>query len=152
MTPVKNRLRRLALGTVATLVALVPAVPASALTFTNGFACTVTPIRPTLSSTSALAQFTVSCAKAATVTVEVSIIEWDGTKYQTTTSTTIALAATKIPVAATTTPQTFSSVAKPCWNTETGGEEYGTQVRILIGTKWSAYERTPAPATDAYLC
>jgi hypothetical protein len=151
MMTVKNSLRRLALGTVATLVALVPAVPASALTFTNGFTCYVTPIAPVQSSTSVYGQFKVRCTKIATVTVEVSIVEWDGTKIQATTSSTLALAVTKMPVAATTIDTTVMTATKACWNTETGNEEYGTRVRILIGTKWSSYEITKS-ATDAYTC
>lgn len=151
MNAMRTRLRLIS-AVASVLAVLTPVTAASALSFTNGFACTVTPLRPTLSSTSVYTQFSVSCAKAASVTVEVSIIEWDGTKYQTTTSTSVALMATKIPVAATTTAQTITTITKACWNTETGGEEYATQVRILIGTKWSAYERTPAPTTDYYAC
>ena len=151
MTPVKHRLLRLAVGTVATLVALVPVVPVSALTFKNLFTCYVTPIAPVQSSTSVYGQFKIRCTKIATVTVEASIVEWDGTKVQTTTSTTVALAATKMPVAATTVDQTFMTATKACWNTETGNEEYGMRVRVLIGTKWSAYEITKS-ATDAYAC
>lgn len=143
--------RRLALALASVIAVMASAVPVSALTFTNVFTCYVTPVAPVQSSTSVYGQFKIRCTKAAAVTVEVSIVEWDGTKVQTTTSTTLALAATKMPIAATTTDQTVTTATKACWNTETGNEEYGMRVRILIGTKWSAYEITKS-ATDAYAC
>lgn len=147
--------RRLLLA-VASVVALVvsvasPPATVSALTFTNGFTCYVTPSAPVQSSTSVYTQFKLRCSKIASVTVEVSIVEWDGTKVQATTSTSVALAPTRMVISATTVDQIFTTATKACWNTETGNEEYGTRLRVLIGTKWSALETTKS-TTDYYAC
>lgn len=138
---------------VGALVATAVAGPVTALDSTYGsITCTVTPRKPVLSAGSVTTSFVVWCNKTANVKVEIAVGEWDGTVFELAPTRDVALSPKVVSIAASTSARTFTTTPKACWNSEVGGEEYGTRVRVYIGgTTWSAYERTTS-TTDAYSC
>lgn len=146
----RKRWRAFAVG-VSTIVSMAVAVPAaqaaqSATTSTNK--CTVTAIAPTLTKTNLTATASVVCTKATSVTIEIGVVELDGTAEDVKvpiapSSKTVAVLANKA--------MTVSTATLACLNTETGNEEYATKARVNISGTLSAWDRT-LPKTDAYLC
>ena len=150
----------LAAGLVA--VAAAPSTASSAVTWTDGNTCTVTAKSPVMVGTSAAGRFEISCTKLSTVLVEVTVGEWDPVRrgsstvnsFTTPTDPQVALPPTKMYYTPPTinTPYIVTSIYKPCWNSESDYEEYGTKVRIMTDWSlstagWSPYSTTRAPST-----
>ena len=150
MRPLIRLLRPLLVGALA---AAAVSAPVTALDSSYGsISCTVTPRKPVLGAGSVTASFVVSCNKTANIKVEIAVGEWDGTVFELPPTRDVALSPKVVSIAASTTARTFTTTPKVCWNSEVGGEEYGTRIRVYIGgTTWSAYERTTS-TTDAYSC
>ena len=146
----KQRWRALVI-TVSTVIATSIALPTlhaaqSATTSTNK--CTVTAVAPTLSKTSLTGKATVLCTKATTVTVEIGVVELDGTVEDVKVpiapaSKTVAVTANKA--------VTVSTAVVACLNTETGNEEFASKARVNISGTVSAWDRS-VPKNDAFLC
>jgi hypothetical protein len=136
-----------------TLVALV-AVPATgaaaATTVSSGTTrCRITANQPTLGAAHRLmGSATVRCNNTALVTVEVAVIELDGTVEDST-----VITGTKVLTQTLTKnePYTFSTGARVCISTEPGNEEYATKARVSLSGLVSAFDRT-VPRTDAFSC
>jgi hypothetical protein len=124
----------------------------------------VAPVAPVISGTSVAGKFTVYCTVSSMVAIEVTVGEWDpvvvsgrtSNTFFVPTDTTLALTPTVIyytPAKAKTT-YTITTGYKPCWNSETDKEEYGTRIRVMTNlsstTKgWSGYQTTTAPKVNA---
>lgn len=146
----KQRWRALVI-TVSTVIATSVALPTlhaaqSATTSTNK--CTVTAVAPTLSKTSLTGKATVLCTKATTVTVEIGVVELDGTVED----VKVPIAAASKTVAVTANKAvTVSTAVVACLNTETGNEEFASKARVNISGTVSAWDRS-VPKNDAFLC
>ena len=143
-------------------LAALPSSSVDALSWTDVNTCTITPLAPLISGTTVAGQFSLSCKVTSTVYVEVTVGEWDpvlvsGKQVNTffpASDPTLALTPTVLTITPTTTTKTWVTTYKPCWNSETDKEEYGTRIRIMTNngttTKgWSAYQITTAPAINA---
>lgn len=146
----KKRWRAFAVSasTIMTMAVAVPAAQAAQSATTSTNKCTVTAVAPTLTKTSLTATASVVCTKATSVTIEIGVVEMDGTTEDlkvpiATSSKTVALLANKA--------TTVSTATLACLNTETGNEEYATKARVNISGTLSTWDRT-LPKTDAYLC
>lgn len=144
---------RRAVGVVSCIGALLGgfASPASAVqSVTAGKnKCTVTAVAPTLTATKGLSgKATVTCTLASSITVEIGVVEMDGTAEDTVVpiqvrSVSMAVSANKA--------ATFTTATATCVSTETGNEEYATKARVNISGTVSAWDRT-VPKTDAFAC
>jgi hypothetical protein len=110
--------------------------------------CTVTAVAPTLSSKNLFGQATVLCTLATSVSVEIGVVELDGTVEDTLVpiavrTVTVAVSANKA--------ATIATATATCLNTETGNEEYATKAQVNISGTVSAWDRT-LPKTDQYAC
>jgi hypothetical protein len=146
----RKRWRAFAVGVVS-IVSWSIAVPAaqaaqSATTSTNK--CTVTALAPTLTKTSLTAKASVLCTKATSVTVEIGVVELDGTADDV--KVPIAPSSKSVAVSANK-AVTVTTATVTCLNTETGNEEYATKARVNISGTVSAWDRT-VPKTDQFLC
>jgi hypothetical protein len=126
---------------------------ASAVAATNVSAgstkCRATANSPTLGSGGRLmGTVTVQCSSTALVTVEVAVVELDGTVEDPT-----VITGTKVLTQTLKKNEsfTFATSSRPCVNTEVGNEEYATKARISLSGRVSAIDRT-APRTDAFSC
>jgi hypothetical protein len=158
------RLLPAALSIAALMAVVMPTAPASGLSWTDVNSCTINPAAPVISGTSVAGKFTLNCTKLSTVAIEVTVGEWDpvvvsgrtSNTFFVPTDTTLALTPTVIyytPAKAKTT-YTITTGYKPCWNSETDKEEYGTRIRVMTNlsstTKgWSGYQTTTAPKVNA---
>ena len=146
----KQRWRALVI-TVSSVIATSVALPTlhaaqSATTSTNK--CTVTAVAPTLTKTSLTGKATVVCTKATTVTVEIGVVELDGTVED----TKVPVAAASKTVAVTANKAvTVSTAVVTCLSTETGNEEYASKARVNISGTVSSWDRT-VPKIDAFVC
>lgn len=114
--------------------------------------CTVTSLAPVLTkgSTSSTLQGSASvvCTLATALTIEISVVELDGSAEDTVVpvplaSKSLAVTANKAVVVPT--------LALKCVSTETGNEEYATKARISLAGVASAIDRT-VPKLDAFAC
>ncbi|MEN9823585.1 MAG: hypothetical protein RLZ04_2011 [Actinomycetota bacterium] len=157
-----RRLRTLAATALCVTFGLPTA--ATALTWTDGNTCTVTPRNPVQVSTSVAGRFDISCTKYSTVAIEVSVGEWDhvvrngvlAPYLSIPKSSTVALPPTVVYYTPPKANSTFTVLTpyRPCWNTEIDNEEYGTRIRVMtdlsIFTKgWSRTQTTTAPSVNA---
>lgn len=132
---------------IATSVAL-PTLHAAQSATTSTNKCTVTAVAPTLTKTRLTGKATVVCTKATTVTVEIGVVELDGTVEDlkvpiAAASKTVAVSANKA--------VTVSTAVVTCLNTETGNEEYASKARVNISGTVSSWDRT-VPKNDAFVC
>lgn len=140
--------------TLTTALVVLLAVPASgaaaASTVSSGTTrCRITANQPTLGAGYRLmGSATVRCNTTALVTVEVAVIELDGTVEDST-----VITGTKVLTQTLTRnePYTFSTTARACVSTEPGNEEYATKTRVSLSGLVSAFDRT-VPRTDAFSC
>lgn len=110
--------------------------------------CTVTASAPTLSKGMLTGKATVLCTKATAVTVELGVVELDGTAEDpkvviASASKTVAVTANKA--------VTVSTAVVACVNTETGNEEFASKARVNISGTVSAWDRT-VPKNDSFVC
>jgi len=111
--------------------------------------CTVTSRAPTLSATRQLVgSASVVCTATAVVTIELTVVELDGTledrlvlmPNKSITQTITRNVAVVIPTNAAT-----------CISTEVGNEEYATRARVSLSGIVSAFDRT-VPRVDSFAC
>ncbi len=146
---------RVAIGVVSAGALMSGAVPtASAVQSVKAGTntCTVTAVAPTLvktATTSTLtSNFKVVCTVSGVVTLEIGVVEMDGTLEDKVIPITIKS------VSVVTTANKAVTAAGPsgkCVSTETGNEEYATKVRVNISGTVSAYDRS-VPTNDQYAC
>lgn len=134
--------------TLTTMSVAVPAAQAAQTATTSTNKCTVTAVAPTLSKTSLTGKATVLCTGATTVTVEIGVVEMDGTAEDT--KVPIAVASKSMAVSANK-AITISTATLTCLNTETGNEEYATKARVNLSGTVSAWDRT-VPKADSFVC
>lgn len=111
--------------------------------------CSITAKAPTLNAKKQLTgSVSVVCTVATVVTLDLTVVEMDGT-----TEDTRALMVTKVFSTAVraNTAMTVSTNTATCISTETGNEEYATKGRVNISGAVSAWDRT-VPAADSYSC
>ena len=112
--------------------------------------CTITAKAPTLNATKQLTgSASVVCNKSAVITLDIIVVEMDGT-----TEDAKALGVQVLKLSASVkanVAQTFSTNTATCISTETGNEEYATKARVSLSGLVSTYDRT-APANDSYAC
>jgi hypothetical protein len=142
---------RVAIGVVSAGALMSAAVPtASAVqSVTAGTnTCTVTAVAPTLVKTTLTSNFKVVCTVSSVVTLEIGVVEMDGTLED----KVIPIAIKSVSVA-TTANKTVTAVGPSgtCVSTETGNEEYATKVRVNISGTVSAFDRS-VPINDQYAC
>lgn len=119
----------------------------SASTSTNR--CSITAKAPTLTSTKNLTgSVSVICTAATTVTVELTVVEMDGTAEDT---RVLMVSKTFTTAVRANTAMTVNTNTAVCISTETGNEEYATKGRVNISGVLSTWDRT-VPATDSYAC
>jgi len=110
--------------------------------------CTVTALAPVLVRTSLTASATVTCTLATVITIEIGVVEIDGS----TEDPRVPIPqATRTMAVAANQAATVSTLTVACTNTEPGNEEYATKTRISISGAVSGYEKT-APKLDSFLC
>lgn len=110
--------------------------------------CTVTALAPTLTKTSLTGRASVLCTTATIVTLDIGVVEIDGTIEDgkvpiTVTSKSVAVKAN--------TAVTINTATVTCLNTETGYEEYASKSRVNISGTVSAWDRT-VPKADSFAC
>jgi hypothetical protein len=148
--PAMTRGRAALLALAACLAPLAsPAVAGAAQSATAGTnKCTVTAVAPTLSKTSLSGKATVVCTVATTVTLELGVVEMDGTVEDA--KAPIPVAAKSVAVKANT-AVTVTTATLTCLSTEAGNEEYASKVRVNISGTVSAWDRT-TPKADSFAC
>ena len=148
--PMRKRWRAFVVSvcTLTTMSVAVPAAQAAQTATTSTNKCTVTAVAPTLSKTSLTGKATVLCTGATTVTVEIGVVEMDGTAEDT--KVPIAVASKSMAVSANK-AITISTATLTCLNTETGNEEYATKARVNLSGTVSAWDRT-VPKADSFVC
>lgn len=119
----------------------------SASTSTNK--CSITAKAPTLSSTKNLTgSISVVCTAATVVTVDLTVVEMDGTTED---AKVLMVAKSYSTTVKANTAVVVNTNTAVCISTETGNEEYATKGRVNISGVVSSWDRT-VPATDAYAC
>lgn len=134
--------------TVTAMSVAVPAAQAAQTATTSTNKCTVTAVAPTLSKTSLTGKATVVCTTATVVTVEIGVVEMDGTAEDT--KVPIPVASKSMAVSANK-AITISTAVLTCLNTETGNEEYASKARVNLSGTVSAWDRT-VPKADSFVC
>ncbi|MFM7686546.1 MAG: hypothetical protein ACKPDI_11580 [Actinomycetota bacterium] len=111
--------------------------------------CTITAKAPTLSATKQLTgSVTVVCTATALATIELTVVELDGTlEDQTVLMVNKRITQTLTKNVTVTIPTNTAT----CISTETGNEEYATKARVSLSGIVSPFDRT-APANDSYAC
>lgn len=136
------------LGAVAFLGVMVPTASASQSATAGKNTCTVTAVAPTLSAKNLFGKATVTCSVSTTVTLEMGVVEMDGTLED----TKVPIAVKSVTVVASAGKAVSASTATAtCLSTETDNEEYATKVRVNISGTVSAWDRT-VPANNQYAC
>jgi len=122
----------------------------AAQTATSGTTkCTVTAKAPTLSATKQLVgSATVVCTAAALVTIELTVVELDGTLED---KTVLVVNKTITQTLAKNVTVTIPTNAATCISTEVGNEEYATKARVSLSGIVSAFDRT-VPKADSFAC
>ena len=147
-------MRRALLRAVLAAVVVVGAVgdaPARAVqSATSGSTkCTITAKAPTLSATKQLVgSVTVVCTATALATIELTVVELDGTLED---KTVLMVNKTVTQTLTKNVTVTISTNTATCISTETGNEEYATKARVSLSGIVSPFDRT-APANDSYAC
>ena len=144
--------RRLLAGVCgASLASLAFVTPAAAVQsiMSGTTKCTVTAKAPTLSATKQLVgSATVVCTAAALVTVELTVVELDGTAED---KTVLVVNKTVTQTLAKNVTVTIPTNAGTCISTEVGNEEYATKARVSLSGVASTFDRT-VPKADSYAC
>jgi hypothetical protein len=147
---VTTRLHRLiAPAIAATLLLGTPQADASTSAKSGATSCTVTAVKPTLTTTKQLTgSATVVCTAAVAITVEVTVVELDGTVED----PTVLMAVKKLAIsAAKNVTYTVPTATVTCISTETGNEEYASKARVSLSGLVSTYDRT-VPLNDSFAC
>ncbi|MEY4175549.1 MAG: hypothetical protein RI900_2714, partial [Actinomycetota bacterium] len=111
--------------------------------------CTVTAKAPTLSATKQLAgSVSVVCTATALVTIELTVVELDGTVED---KTTLVVNKTVTQTLTKNVAVTLNTNVATCISTEVGNEEYATKGRVSLSGLVSTFDRT-APANDSFAC
>ncbi|MFM7686545.1 MAG: hypothetical protein ACKPDI_11575 [Actinomycetota bacterium] len=134
---------------VTSLVAPAAGVAAATNLSAGSTKCRITANPPTIGFASRLVgTVTVRCSSTALVTVEVTVVELDGTVEDPT-----VITGTKVLTQTLTKNEsfTFSTTARTCVNTEPGNEEYATKARVSLSGLMSAFDRT-MPRRDSFSC
>ena len=144
---------RRALATVfgAVLTLTVFPAPAHAVTSVTSGAtkCSVTAKAPTLSATKQLVgSISVVCTATALVTIELTVVELDGTVED---KTTLLVNKTVTQTLTKNVAVTLNTNAATCISTEVGNEEYATKGRVSLSGLVSPFDRT-VPKADAFAC
>lgn len=141
---------RLAVVAAMALTSLIASPADAAQTATSGATkCTVTAKAPTLSATKQLVgSATVVCTAAALVTVELTVVELDGTAED---KTVLVVNKTVTQTLAKNVTVTIPTNAGTCISTEVGNEEYATKARVSLSGVVSVFDRT-VPKADSYAC
>jgi hypothetical protein len=132
------------------LASLCPSSAGAAQTATSGATkCTVTSKAPTLSATKQLVgSATVVCTAAALITIELTVVELDGTLED---KTVLVTNKTVTQTVAKNVTVTIPTNAATCISTEVGNEEYATKARVSLSGVVSLFDRT-VPKADSYAC
>lgn len=122
---------------------------ATATVTTSTNKCTITAKAPTLSSKKDLTgSVSVVCTAATVVTVELTVVEMDGT----TEDPKVLMVSKSFSTAVkANTAVVITTNTATCISTETGNEEYATKGRVNLSGVVSSWDRT-APVTDSYAC
>ena len=142
---------RVAIGVVsagALMSAAVPTASAVQSVRAGTNTCTVTAVAPTLVRTTLTSNFKVVCTVSGVVTLEIGVVEMDGTLEDKVIP--IAIKTVSVVTTATRTVTAVGSSAT-CVSTEPGNEEYATKVRVNISGTVSAFDRS-VPINDQYAC
>jgi hypothetical protein len=134
----------------ALTVALLPAPAHAATSVTSGTTkCTVTAKAPTLSATKQLAgSVSVVCTATALVTIELTVVELDGTVED---KTTLVVNKTVTQTLTRNVAVTLTTNTATCISTEVGNEEYATKGRVSLSGRVSTFDRT-VPKADSFAC
>ena len=110
---------------------------------------TVTSKAPTLSATKQLVgSATVVCTATALVTIELTVVELDGTLED---KTVLVTNKTVTQTVAKNVTVTIPTNAATCISTEVGNEEYATKGRVSLSGLASTFDRT-IPKADSFAC
>jgi hypothetical protein len=122
----------------------------AAQTVTSGATkCTITSKAPTLSATKQLVgSVTVVCTATAVATIELTVVELDGTVED---KTVLVVNKTVTQTLTKNVTVTIPTNAATCVSTEVGNEEYATKARVSLSGIVSAYDRT-VPKADSFAC
>jgi len=139
-----------AVAACAATMALAPSpVFAAASVSTSTNKCTITAKAPTLNAKKQLTgSVSVTCTAATVVTVDLTVVEMDGTTEDT---KVLMVAKSFSTTVKANTAVTIATNTATCVSTETGNEEYATKGRVNLSGVASTWDRT-VPATDAYAC
>jgi hypothetical protein len=119
----------------------------SARTSTN--TCSITARPPTLNARKQLTgSISVTCTAATVVTVDLTVIEIDGTTED---PRVLMVPKSFSTTVRARTAMTISTNTATCISTESGNEEYATKGRVNISGVVSAWDRT-VPLTDSFAC
>lgn len=111
--------------------------------------CTVTAKAPTLSATKQLAgSVSVVCTATALVTIELTVVELDGTVED---KTTLLVNKTVTQTLTRNVAVTLATNVATCISTEVGNEEYATKGRVSLSGRVSTFDRT-VPKADSFAC
>lgn len=111
--------------------------------------CSVTAKAPTLNAKKQLTgSVSVVCTAATVVTVNLTVVEMDGTLED---ARVLVVAKTFTTTVRASTAMTVNTNTATCVSTETGNEEYATKARVNISGAVSTWDRT-VPANDSFAC
>ena len=122
---------------------------ATATVSTSTNKCTITAKAPTLSSKKDLTgSVSVVCTAATVVSVELTVVEMDGTTED---PKVLMVSKSFSTTVKANTAVVITTNTATCISTETGNEEYATKGRVNLSGVVSSWDRT-VPATDSYAC
>ena len=122
---------------------------ATATVSTSTNKCTITAKAPTLSSKKDLTgSVSVVCTAATVVTVDLTVVEMDGTAED---PKVLMVSKSFSTTVKANTAVVIATNTATCISTETGNEEYATKGRVNLSGVVSSFDRT-VPATDSYAC
>lgn len=138
---------RLLVATTLMAIAIPSAANASTSATAGATKCTVTAVAPTLNGTTITATATVMCTVSTSISVEVGVVELDGTVED----VKVEIALIKKAVTVLANKASTITITGTCVSTETGNEELATKVRVNLSGIVSAFDRT-VPKNDAFAC
>ncbi len=111
--------------------------------------CSITAKAPTLNTKKQLTgSVSVICTAATVVTVDLTVVELDGTLED---ARVLMVAKTFTTTVRANTAMTVNTNTATCISTETGNEEYATKGRVNISGAVSTWDRT-VPVNDSFAC
>ena len=144
----RRRAAAIALGGAAVLGAHGTALASTSVSTTTN-RCTITSKAPTLNTKKQLTgSVSVVCTAATVVTVDLTVVEMDGTLED---ARVLVVAKKFTTTVRANTAMTVNTNTATCVSTETGNEEYATKARVNISGAVSTWDRT-VPANDSFAC